>query len=104
MTEAARYRAIEQVELQPAGEPRPRVVGAGEEFVFLGKAGSALLALNAAGCAAKLKWIEPRHYARTSLNPQRIARSLGFTGHDAFAARNFIKNWIISETSRQNAS
>jgi hypothetical protein len=103
MVEAARYRALERVELQPAGAWRPRVVMAGEEFDFEGKSGSALLALNAAARGEKLKWIEPRHYARGSINPQRIARGLGFEGHDATSARNFIRDFVTAETGKQNA-
>jgi len=103
MPEAARYRALERVELQPAGAWRPRVVMAGEEFDFDGKPSVVLLPLNAAARAARLERIEPRHYARMSVNPQRLARSLGFTGHDATSARNFILEFVAAESGKQNA-
>jgi hypothetical protein len=99
--ETPRYRALEPVELQPAGEARPRVVMVGEEFGFDGQPSAVLLPLNAAARAARLERISPHHYGRSSVNPQRMARSLGFVGHDANAARDFIRNFVVRETARQ---
>jgi hypothetical protein len=102
--ETPRYRALERVELQPSGEPRPRVVMVGEEFFFDGRATTSLLPLNDGARAARLERISPHHYARNSVNPQRMARSLGFTGHDARAARDWIRNFVIAESLRQSAA
>jgi hypothetical protein len=101
--EIPRYRALEKIELQPAGASRPRVIKVGEEFEFFGEPAIELLPLNSTARAAKLEQIQPHHYARTSVNTHRMARGLGFTGHDVNAARDFIRNFVINEIALENA-
>jgi hypothetical protein len=98
------YRALERIELQPAGASRPRVIKVGEEFNWYGEPGLELMPLNDAARALKLERIQPHHYARRSVVTQRMARSLGFTGHDVNSARDFIQNFVAHESARQTAA
>jgi hypothetical protein len=104
MDEVPRYRALEPIALQPAGASRPRVIKPNEEFAYEGEPGLELLPLNASARRAKLEQICPHHYGKNSVNLHRLARSLGFTGHDRNSAVSFIKSFGANQTARLNAT
>jgi len=99
------YRALEKIEIPTSTDRKPHVVYAGDEFFFYGKPGPALLALNGAARAAKLKAITAGVNPKApAVDVPRMARGLGFTGYNPDEAQAFIQKFIARETSRQTAA
>ena len=91
MTEPARYRVI-----------GPRTdAKIGTELIYAGVPGVSLLPLNQAAQTAKAAAIEPHQYAS---NPIPLAKSVGFLGRNAHAARQFIRNFVAQENQREDES
>jgi hypothetical protein len=98
------YRALEKIEIPTSTDRKPHVVYAGDEFFFYGKPGPALFPLNGAARAAKLKAIAAGPHPKAPVDVPRMARSLGYEGHNVDAAQAFIQDFVARETSRQTAT
>lgn len=96
--ELPRYRALERLTIR-ARDRQPREVYAGQEFDFEGRPGAALLPLNNAARANKLRAVVAGPGPHRPVEPVRLARSVGFTGHDAAAAQTFTQEWIARQTT-----
>ena len=103
MAEAPRYRALERLTIRARVGP-PREVYAGDEIDFDGRPGPALLPLNGSARKNKLRAIVAGPGPHRPVEPTRMARSLGYAGHDPVEARAFIENFVARETSRQTAA
>ncbi len=94
MTEAARFRALGRLVL----EPDARTIEAGEQFEFAGEPHAGMLPLNAPARRAKFRALD-RHWGENRRPQQinRLARSLGYTGADGEGARAFIEEFETKE-------
>jgi hypothetical protein len=97
------YRALEGLSIR-GREGRSRVISVGEEFEFEGKPGPALLPLNSAARQNKLRAIVAGPGPHRPVEPTRMARSIGYAGHDPAEAKAFIQDFISNETARQTTS
>jgi hypothetical protein len=102
--EIAKYRVVERLSIRTLNDRHPRVFDVGAEVSFPGKPGPALLPLNGSACRNKLRALLDGPGPHHPVAPVRMARSLGFEGHEAGAAKIFIDDWIQRETARQNAT
>jgi hypothetical protein len=96
------YRALERLTIR-GRDGRPREVAVGASISFEGKPGAALLPLNASARANKLRAIVAGPGPHKPPSPVRLARSLGFEGHDTAEAKAFINDFVLRETARQTA-
>jgi hypothetical protein len=101
--ELPKYRALERLTIR-IRDRRPREVYPGEEISFEGKPGAALLPLNAPARQNKLRAIVAGPGPHWPVDPVRMAKSLGFEGHDPAKAKAFIQDFVARETARQTAS
>jgi len=101
--EIPKYRALEKIEIPTSTDRKPHVVYAGDEFFFDGKPGPALLPLNGAARAAKLKAIAAGPHPKAPVDTPRLARSVGFTGYGEDEAHAFIQKFVAAESGKQNA-
>jgi hypothetical protein len=99
--EIARYRAVEPLTLRTPDRRPAREVHPGEVVYFDCLPGAALLPLNAAARQNKLRAILAGR--SRAVDPVRLARSLGFTGHDPAAAKAHIEDFVSLETSRSTS-
>jgi hypothetical protein len=102
--ELARYLVLEKLSLRRPNDPRLREYDVGCEVSFEGKPGPALLPLNGAARANKLRALIAGPGPHRPVEPLRQARGLGFTGHDVGAARAFVQDFIAVETARQTTA
>jgi hypothetical protein len=101
--ESARYVALENLTIRMRDRP-PREINVGEAFSFEGKPGAALLPINAPARQNKLRAILAGSGPHKPPSAVRLAKSIGFTGHDTAEARAFIDDFVARESSRQTTS
>jgi hypothetical protein len=102
--ELACYRVLEKLSIRSPNERHPRVFDVGAEISFDGKPGPALLPLNASARANKLRAIVAGPGPHRPVDPVRLAKSIGYVGHDAAAAQTFTAAFIARETARQTTA
>jgi hypothetical protein len=102
--EIPRYRVLERLSIRSLGAGHLREFDVGAEISFEGKPGPALLPINASARANKLRAIVAGPGPHRPVDPVRLAKSIGYTGHDAAAAQTFTAAFIARETARQGAT